>query len=386
MNNVIEFTVPAHKLAELTANVARLAKRAVKLGVAYAAPRVTVLGDVAIDTGRNDGAGQPIFVGGTKVRLESTPIRVEGGWTVRAVIEHTSEGNVVLPADSADTLPAEYSTIAANCDHCRVARARNQTVIVCTPANEIRQVGSTCLKAYTGIDPEQALFAVSVGRLAEFGDDEEGYGGGERWVPVAQVAVIAAAVIRQTGWVSRQKARDEGRTATADLVRSELCKYSPGFCESITDGDRAAAAAAIEWAATLTESSDTFERNLYTVAALGYIPGKFVGVAAYLTEARKRAAERVRRQQDAARSQHQGVVGDRLRNLSLTAVFSTSWETNFGVQHLTKFVDANGNVFVTKSSNEFSGVKPSDKVTGTVDAHDERDGCKQTVLKRVTVK
>lgn len=386
MNNVSEITVPSHKLAALVANIARLAKRAAKLGVPELAPKLEILGDAPIYAGKDD-FDEPIIIGGTKVKLESSPIKVDGGWKVRAVVEHTSEGNVVFPVCK-EVVAADYSKLAPLCDHCNTVRARNTTVIVTSRNGTTRQVGKSCLKAYTGIDPELALFAAAVARLDEAGwqiGEDEGYGG-ERWVPVEQVAVIAAAVIRQNGWVSRQKAESEYRTATADLVRSELRRFSPGFCESITDSDRALAKEAIEWAGGLSESTDNFERNLHTVAALGYIPGKFIGIAAYLTEACKRAAERVRRQQDAARSNHQGNIGDRLRNLSLTAVFSTSWETNFGVQFLTKFVDADGNVFVTKSSNSFEGTKPSDKVTGTVVGHDVRDGCKQTVLKRVTVK
>ena len=59
-------------------------------------------------------------------------------------------------------------------------------------------------------------------------------------------------------------------------------------------------------------------------------------------------------------------------------------ETQFGLLHIYEFKDANGNTVVWKTSSG-KDIPESGVVVGTVKAHEEYDGIKQTVILRARI-
>jgi hypothetical protein len=105
-----------------------------------------------------------------------------------------------------------------------------------------------------------------------------------------------------------------------------------------------------------------------------------------------RAAERIAKREELKQvqrdgSQHVGVEGER-RDFDLQVTFVTGFETQFGWSNVVGMVDANGNVHVYKGSSSLRNVDGGDVAKGdrvlvkaTV-THSERDGVRQTILKR----
>ena len=83
-------------------------------------------------------------------------------------------------------------------------------------------------------------------------------------------------------------------------------------------------------------------------------------------------------------SNYIGEVGDKI---SVNFVFGREvacCETQFGLLHIYEFKDSNGNTVVWKSSSS-KDIPESGAVTGTVKAHEEYNGVKQTVILRAKI-
>ena len=105
-----------------------------------------------------------------------------------------------------------------------------------------------------------------------------------------------------------------------------------------------------------------------------------------LSDAQVAALVRIR-SQDAERaatgsaSQHVGVVGDRHRFV-LSVRLVRSFETMYGIIWLHVCDDQDGNVVVYKGSKELAARGETVTVDATVTEHGEREGTKQTIIKR----
>jgi hypothetical protein len=156
-----------------------LSKRAVKLGLDPITLKVTdetVILNYAYDY---DGTytHDADFLHTYCILSGGTP-KVEG-FHFLASIEHTPAGNLVKkvpvlsaqmrglvasgPEDKArEALEAidvtKYRTVDPTCDHCGLIRSRKDTYLVYNDATgEIKQVGRTCLRDYTGADNPEAI-------------------------------------------------------------------------------------------------------------------------------------------------------------------------------------------------------------------------------------
>lgn len=104
-----------------------------------------------------------------------------------------------------------------------------------------------------------------------------------------------------------------------------------------------------------------------------------------LLRSRQQASERaVKVAQQAAISDHVGVVGDR-HQFNLTIRFVKSFETAFGMLFIHVMDDTQGNVVVYKGSKELGEKGQSLSLVATVSEHGEREGIKQTIIKRPKV-
>lgn len=105
-----------------------------------------------------------------------------------------------------------------------------------------------------------------------------------------------------------------------------------------------------------------------------------------LSDAQVAALVRIR-SQDAERaatgsaSQHVGVVGDRHRFVLCVRIVR-SFESMYGMIYLHVCEDADNNVVVYKGSKELAARGETVTVDATVTEHGEREGTKQTIIKR----
>lgn len=410
------FNVLVENTEALEAAFGRLIKRARRIGVepigyawgATTTKRVWRCNGREVDPTEapaNHEGGQRIE---TRRELTLTGVGpVLDGWSFRATLQHLDGGNILRSApvsDEAEAIPAIYRTRGPVCDHCRTNRQRIDThLLQHVTSGRWTQVGSSCLADFLGSDKagstaSMAEMFFSACALAEDdGEEREGGGGSGRRGGVEGLLgflVMAASAIRVWGWISGTQARERECESTNSRIAN--ARYNPRSVEKLpvsTDADLARAEAALTWASEEVtdaeiERSD-YLHNLRVVARSGIVEGRTTGIACSMIAAHDKAVgfatERAARAAKAP-SVHVGTVGKR-SVFTLTMLGSSSWETAYGVTHLYRFADADGNNIIWKSSNriEVLTVGGIFSVKGTVKSHGEFGGKLQTALSRCVV-
>jgi hypothetical protein len=412
-NQPTAYRVPEENLSKLQERIAKLAKSAAKLNVP--APAI-VLGEVET-LNLKDKDGIPYVRVFQHLTLAGMSVVKLNGWTLAAVLEPvvdedgTSVGNLLRGVPEAPTVPVSYRTAGNNCDHCQTARRRNETFLVVNEAGEWKQIGRQCLRDFLGhVSAERyADWAQMLLDAADFAgiSEEDDFGGGSNHVArkwdITEVLSIAAAAIRLTGWRSRKTAELNGSTSTSGNVHDWLT-YTGANREKHfehmlipNEADTAFAQEVAGWLATLSERNldNDFMYNLSLLGRVQIVNGKQLGIlcAAVNTFAKEKEREINRRKRFEAdlNSQFVGEAGKRIVFVA-TVVYTNTYENQWGVSHLYKMKTPEGNIVSTFASNSLSNFDGSDvvvgntvKLKGTVKAHEERDGVKQTLFSRVAL-
>lgn len=325
---------------------------------------------------------------------------------------------------------------------------------------EIKQVGRSCLKDYTGISPAAAFLWAEVRdvmpEVRDYTPDEWDRAG---YAPMYDVKTVIALAVDAIAGYGYRKAEDPDTDSTKHLVAvaiakekepsKEACKKAAeivDWLKGLPEAERKAKAwnaerrekaiqKAMEQGWTEQEIEEgvkgiavnipgvdevycgekdfsvcdflpkadwpdnnpynlkSVERNCIPLAVSGYARARHFGLLAYMPLAYDRYMERKAREAkraaeketEAAASEYVGKAKDRLTIQTATAALLTSWETGFGTTYLYKFTDAAGNVFIWKASAKVDGLTDNVTLKGTVKAHNERDGVKQTVLTRCKI-
>ena len=374
-------TIRSCNMEEVQKKLEKLAKKANRYGVAFE----WNIGDEypkKLNVYAYDDVNHVQYVSNTftvaarDVEIVSDGLIRQNGWKVLARIEHGAQGNIVFPFDC--EAPEEWYTCKARCDHCGANRFRKVTYIVEQEDGSRKQVGKTCLKEYTGIAPESAaLWAEARSDL----ERDEFYGGGspnqaDILFPVRDVLACAYDSIKDNGY-----RKSDSIGSTKDDVLGRIAAYSKMTDEGLSRADEI-----IDWLSSL-ETTNDLERNCISLAKSGYAKRRHFGMLAYMPVAYERDIERKAREAERAAakasSEFVGAVGERITVKADSARLLTSWETMYGWTYLYKFV-SDGNVFVWFASRP---IEADDGITikGTVKAHSERDGEKQTVLTRCKI-
>lgn len=176
-------------------------------------------------------------------------------------------------------------------------------------------------------------------------------------------------------------AETEGRSGKPTEERKRL--EAEVTAEDYTEAEKVR-----EWAMAGGAGSGDYAHNLAILCAMDEVEPKRGGFVASAVAAKARADEqelrRTRERQEAAKSSWLGAVGERLKDLPVTFESSrTVGGGYYGNTYLMKFRDASGNILTWFSSNCFS-LRPGEevKITGTVKAHNEYNGGRETVLTR----
>lgn len=337
------------------------------------------------------------------------------GWSLIAVNNHIedSDRNIIsrfpwTMDDDSVVIPARYRTTDSKlCEECGVSRERVATYIIANEDGEYRQVGSTCLKSYTGnasvarlvniISSIEYVFA----NLLEMSDLRDPGRRAPMMFKTEKVLATTAAVIEKLGWVSRRTARDTFRRATADLVYDMLTMKQSDLARTIMAGIKVEkshndkATDVLDWLTNMAEM-DGLTDYYYNLVALGVrevVEPKFFGmlcsaITAYdkLMQARAERAARV--------NEHFGEIGSRYATtktaagapVEMTIAYTAGpYENQFGVSFRNVLHDADGRTFVwwTGSNLEYMFSRGALlTMSFTVKSHDEYEGTMQTVISR----
>ena len=310
--------VPASRMGWLTEKVNHLNKRARRLHL----PQVLVVKEgepfekettILFERGESRvvmAMYQKIMVTGPEVKL--------AGWSFLAALDHLQDekGETITIIRKMPSAPEglnleAYRTAKADCNHCGHDRRRNSTFIIRNEAGVTKQVGSTCIKDFTGLDRDPVtmlqLAADWVLLVTEAGDESEGFGGGERGDNCLSLKTYlpwVAKCIREGGWLARKYADGLGKRATADIASQEMFdKHNPRLPQKERDRittpeprDVVAAYRAIVWGKKLTPKPEQdYLFNLKALATAGYMTGKHFGLAASMVSSYQRSRDQLKR-------------------------------------------------------------------------------------------
>lgn len=399
------FTVPESSMEAAESAFAKLAKRARgRLGSDAPALEWVARGmwqhTWEIDNGDGERLSRSRMVPCYFARIVGNAPKL-AGWELAARLVLTATGERQINAVQGMALPARFRDTGVECDHCHMDRARRDVFVVHNvETGEYKQVGRTCLADFLGHDPARLLLAfVSSGMIRDAFESELAGGFGQVTRDTVETLEYAAAVIRLEGWHSRGTAQSTGATATADVVATCLgggetaARFRRFYAPSPSDSKLAMDS--LEWVrGTLSQKDDTsdYEHNLIISVRHSEIDARSIGVAvsavsAYLRALSREAELQAKRASNAA-SQYVGTVGERVRNVVATVELKKLCESDFGSSYLVKLRTAEGNLLSWFCSGRGADdVRPGEsvRITGTVKAHKEWNGAKETQLSRCKI-
>lgn len=291
------------------------------------------------------------------------------------------------------------------CDYCKTNRKRNKTyLIVNRETGEWKQLGKECLKLFvTGIDVDAiATFESFIKEAEDMASpgDEFFYSRRFKFVKVADALALAYAVYRERGYLAtRDSVGNSNDLCNKNIVQRKLTQqygYDSDFL-NITNSTRDKIDAMsfttdIDAKDTISDveqlPDDPYYNNLKVIVANEYVPLTKLGLLASIPKAVERYKEEMRKQEEreklVAESNYLGSVGEKISVHFVSGREVACCETQFGLLHIYKFKDANGNTVVWKSSSS-KEIPESGIVTGTVKEHEEYDGIKQTIILRAKI-
>ena len=407
------YRIPSDALGELDYEIDKLNKVAKKLGCAPLV--VTRLAEITYPIRKHDDLGD-WYDAGTgldyAVVIDGETPRLPG-WTFLGTIQREEAGNILrwAPAAQQDQvlraeLIAHYGDSAPRCDHCNTIRNRIDTYLVREDATgDVKSVGSNCIRDFLGhTNPERILrllemFGTLLHRLSVGSDDEDGFGYGRERQPhttTLEYLTHVATVIREDGFVSKAKSLETNKQSTADvaLFNMEDCRGrrrhrdgTPTWTDP-TEADAALADAVIAWAKELDPQGSDFLHNLKVALSGEFIQARAYGIAAAGVASYQRAqAEALEKAKPSSRpeSQWQGEVGKRMVFDHLTVVRVYDYAGDYGAIRFHTFEDAQGNAYSWATGSESLEVGAVVKLKGTIKAHDEYQGRRETKLSRCAV-
>lgn len=414
------FSIPEGNLAELTEKLAKLNKKAAKLGLA---PITLTVGTYEDKSFRLNDIGCLVAhpEGSTIIRFFN--VEVTGalprlaGYEFVATLQHLSleDGTAVnmlrtVPSFEA-ALPEEFrSSSPERCDHCKKAiKTRKDTYIVRhTESGVFMQVGRTCTQDFLGgKDPHEVAAQLSYlfQALSMAGEFEEGFGGGYSGQTRTGTDTFLAAVatmVRTEGWLSKTAARERyDSTERATACRADSFLTPPRSAQaqadwrkwhsevSITQADKDLAETArsyvLETLGAQAERSD-YEHNLWVAVQQSSLEPRMLGIAASAINFYKKAVEQAAERAQTQVSNYIGTEGERLKGLVVTVLSLRVTEGFYGTTFIYKMADSQGNKltwFASSNQNLTDGQEVM--MDGTVKKHEEYKGTKGTVLTRCTV-
>lgn len=428
------FDIPDYNMPTVEAKIAKLNKRAAKLGaepikiiIVKKWDRRIIVGDgddVQFAGARDDFTTttlQPVKV------IPTTTIQIDGkapklnGWELVSVVEPVEGGNLMrkFPGTKLE-VPIEFRDVSPDrCDHCHTVRKRNETFVVHNAEqSKWMVVGRSCLADFTGIRNPEAIanYASTLADLMLSVADEErvgggGFGGGGYYqAPIRSFLYTVAIWAGRHGFVTSTQAKKHneaidwsnnvdarelhptGREVFDLFFKSDNCsmngKEKAKFVESITDEEDFRASelvdAAMEWGKTeFVEAEDgklsDYGHNMKLLLGANYVRSIDAGFVSSVIPGYKRSLEPKRKKIDG--KNHVGAIGEKI-TVPVTVERVHDWEGQYGLVHITTMLDDEGNILTWFAPAKFEAMKVGEYkvMTAKVKRHDDRNGVKSTVV------
>lgn len=311
------------------------------------------------------------------------------GWQFIATLQHLPTGdNIVRPITDEYDVPLEYRSSGSVCEHCKINRYRKDTYVVRHVSGKFNQVGSTCIKDFLGGNSPDNIMkrADLVGELVSFmhgasiGTNDEGI------IPIIRCLEQTSAIIRKYGWLSKAAANKAGGIPTATRLSDHYSAYGSKYDRiEINDDDRNKAKLAMEWAENLSEEEVAPSEYIYNIRAIarsGMVDFRTMGYCASIVSSYEHSLSK---NTVAKTSEYVGNIKQRL-DFKVKLKSSKSGTSEYGQYYKYIFKDSNDNVLVWIASIDHSLQENKQySIRGTVKAHSEWKGTRETIITRCEI-
>lgn len=280
------------------------------------------------------------------------PIVKLGNWQVVGKLDALPGGNVTFCVtqlkNDVQALDAR-SKAPITCEHCQKKRSRSTSYLLRdVDSGAYMQVGKSCLKDFTGVDPAVALFLAQMSTVVSGadGDADELMGSGRcNTVNTLDFLANVSFCIAQDGFVSSRLARESNMQPTYDAAMNlqRECARSRELSQRVQEQREVHLACAREtrnWYAA-KEGAEGFDRNVQLLLA-----GEHLGRdAKHLAVAAAGVSSYVSRPVELglpSGTAHLGTVGKFMEcRLTIQRIFPRN--SPFGLMHMVTLRDALGN-------------------------------------------
>lgn len=343
---------------------------------------------VPFDPLRDKFAGGVIHI--NKIHLKY-PIIKMGQWHVIGKIERIEESNLIFSVsdDEEDRRAIQaYAERPIACEHCNLNRVRNDGFILKSAEDgAFKQVGSGCLKDFTGIDPAAALFLAKMLTVIRGFDELDGEGGARAsGMPLLYFLTRVVYLAETRGFVSVAKARETYAQPTCDEVMSvDFDAKHPDYRRATPEAREAWTATAEAVRAWFVDRApvDDFERNVALLLKQEVISfdRKHAAFAAAAVPTYMRQLAKAREAATVAPSVHIGKPGEKMTaEVEISRVIP--FDTAYGLSYIVLLSDPQGNQIRWKTA-----AAPQDVLTGAgkrlqasfrIKSHEDYKGTAQT--------
>lgn len=377
----------SYELEATRAKIAKINERATKRG--FTGRFDLEVEQVSVPVRAPDGAEI-----GTEIRYETTIVGTPpayGGWQFIAALDtvesNSGSGIVVRAAPGVEEGAIDREQLTASwCDHCQTHRRRGATFVVRhEDTGEMRQVGSTCIKDFTGWQGRPVF--VSEKDLEGQVDDMLGQMGPTRGELVATPTLaVAIALVKARGY---RRSGDED--STASLVNDYLygrSTFASDLRSSVTPACEEDVREMVEAICSSTDGGDYMD-NLRTVLSSPIVNPRHLGilvsaVPAYERMMGRQAERAVREERPNAWI---GSPGDKGVAVAGKVVVARTVDGYMpGTSSTLLVIDTpNGTAKTFTTAAWAWEVETGDDVslTGTVKGHGEYEGRKETMMTRL---
>lgn len=304
------------------------------------------------------------------------PIIKLGAWEVMAEVEEVELGkNMVFVGAGAgsDTELFQKITSVANrpicCEHCGVDRRRKTGFLLRDSDTDVyKEVGSTCVEDFTGIDPAKALFLAKMYTILDYGAECFEATSGRvlmDGVDPEYYLTLVAFVAEQSGYVSSAAARNSDTLiatySEAFAFGQEMARGRVSMSRQVAYQEREAhckekARAVIAWCAAL-EPKDAFQISIKQLMDSPYLKNepKYLALASAAYQAHEKmlhtnAVQQVTAALPPKESDYVGAVGEAMSTKLLIKAI-TGFDSTFGYVNIVIFADKEGNELKWKSGS-----------------------------------
>jgi hypothetical protein len=348
--------IPTHKVEKLVAKLVKLNKKADKYGTGHIKYELgeafysDITYTVRLDRGLFEERKRTVSY--TPVIFDFDNVVKLNGYTICAMLEKLdSDNNFVSVFAHNDELNVTELRNLSNfyCEHCHTSRVQKYLAIVRNDeTGKFLQVGKSCLQDFIGHDINVIIQMMDYPTFinSEFNDEDEDKGHWPAYINPMKVVTCTMLAMQMVGHAYT----DELRSAISQMYFNPLGKIEDN--EDIVNVYNNF----MKYCDTLSDSTNGFLSNLYTVMHSKYTPEKFINVmiAGFVNWFNR---DKQKRENESANGANEffGTVGKR-EKFSLTAHKIHFYESNYGNGYIVKGVQTGTNnsfTWFTSNPKEF---------------------------------